>query len=215
MPGTEAEAQSVLHTCFGNEHLSLLKSREGKEAFHKSWLREIMLEHGSPLKQWGGGDKCVCGDEGLVIDVSLFPHYLQGSPGEGGVPGRDGLKGEKVDKLQIKFSPQRKIWSYDVLSQVEHARQLEKTHFRSLALRAILNHVVTLCSRLWCLWLCCFLYIRFFSCGRAHAKRCAERGKVLSWHAYLMGFVTCQNKRSCTQDSPPTGVTLLHSGAEK
>lgn len=51
MPGTEAEAQSVLHTCFGNEHLSLFKSREGKEAFHKSWLREIMLEHSSLLKQ--------------------------------------------------------------------------------------------------------------------------------------------------------------------
>lgn len=50
MPGMETETQSVLHTCFGNEHLSLLKSREGKEAFHKSWLTEIMLKHGRPVK---------------------------------------------------------------------------------------------------------------------------------------------------------------------
>jgi len=51
MPGTEAAAQSVLRTCFSNEHLSLFKSREGKEAFHKSWLREVLLEHSGPLKQ--------------------------------------------------------------------------------------------------------------------------------------------------------------------
>lgn len=80
--------------------------------------------------------------------MCLFHHYLQGSPGEGGAPGRDGLKGEKVGKLQIKFEPQRKLWSYDVLSQVEHARQLVKTPFRLLVLHAILNHVLTLCSRL-------------------------------------------------------------------
>lgn len=45
-------------------------------AFHKSWLREIMLKHGRPLKQraggGGGGGKCARGDEGLVMDVSLF-----------------------------------------------------------------------------------------------------------------------------------------------
>lgn len=107
LPGMEAVAQSVPHTCFSNEHLSLFKSREGKEAFHKSWLREIMLEHGSPLKQWGGGDKCARRWRPGDRCVS-FRHYLQGSPGEPGVPGRDGLKGEKVGKPQIKFSPYRK-----------------------------------------------------------------------------------------------------------
>lgn len=107
------------------------------------------------VRRWRPGDRCVS-----------FHHYLQGSPGEPGVPGRDGLKGEKVGKLQIKFSPQRKIWSYDVLSQVEHARQLVKTPFRLLAPRAILNHVVTLCSRLWCIWLLCyFVHIFFIAVG--------------------------------------------------
>lgn len=156
------------------------------------------------VRRWRPGDRCVS-----------FHHYLQGSPGEPGVPGRDGLKGEKVGKLQIKFSPQRKIWSYDVLSQVEHARQLVKTPFRLLAPRAILNHVVTLCSRLWCIWLLCYFVHIFFYCSRTCSKYCAESGKVHGWHAYLMLFVTCQNKRSCAEDSPPTGVTLLHSRAEK
>lgn len=84
------------------------------------------------VRRWRLGDRCVS-----------FLHYLQGSPGEAG---RDGLKGEKVGKLQIKFSPQRKIWSYDVLSQVEHARQVAKTSFILLTLHAIINHAVTLCS---------------------------------------------------------------------
>lgn len=156
------------------------------------------------VRRWRPGDRCVS-----------FHHYLQcspGEPGEQGVPGRDGLKGEKVGKLQIKLSPQRKIWSYDVLSRIEHARQLVKTPFRLFALHAILNHVVTLCSRLWCLWLLCYLYTVFFSCSRTCSKYCAESGKAHSWHAYLMRSVTCQNKRS---SSPPTGVTLFHSGARE
>lgn len=36
--GAEAEAQSVHRTCLGNQHLSLLPSKQ-EEAFHKSWLR--------------------------------------------------------------------------------------------------------------------------------------------------------------------------------
>lgn len=87
------------------------------------------------VRRWRPGDICVS-----------FHHYLQGSSGESGVPGRNGLKGEKVGKLQTKFSPQKQTWSYDVLSQFEHARQLVKTHSRLLALRAILNPVLTLCS---------------------------------------------------------------------
>lgn len=140
----EAVAQSVPHTCFSNEHLSLFKSREGKEAFHKSWLREIMLEHGSPLKQWGGGDKCARRWRPGDRCVS-FRHYLQGSPGEPGVPGRDGLKGEKVGKPQIKFSPYRKkkTAGCDVLSQGEHGRQGVKTYRRLLALSAIFYHVIS------------------------------------------------------------------------
>lgn len=145
MPRTEAEAQSVLHTCFGNEHLSLLKSREGKEIFHKSWLREILLEHSRPLKQWGGGrgggDTFLWGDEGLLTECVSFHHYLQGSPGDGGVPGRDGLKGEKVGKHHIKFPPQRKICSSDVVSQVEHARQVLKTSFRLPVMHVSLTHL--------------------------------------------------------------------------
>lgn len=119
MPGTEAAAQSVLCTCFSNEHLSLFKSMEGKDTFHKSWLREVLLEHRSLLKQWRGGDKCARGDEGLMIDVPLFLLCLQGSKGELGAPGRDGLKGEKVGLLQIKFSLLRQIWRWDVSSQNE------------------------------------------------------------------------------------------------
>lgn len=116
------------------------------------------------VRRWRPGDRCVS-----------FHHYLQGSPGEPGVPGRDGLKGEKVGKPQIKFSPQRKIWSYDVLSQVEHARQLVKTPFRLLAPHAILNHAATLCSCLWCL---CYSVIctQISPCTRT-PKYCAESGK--------------------------------------
>lgn len=140
MPRTEAEAQSVLHTCFGNEHLSLLKSREGKEIFHKSWRREILLEHSRALKQWGGGgDTFLWGDEGLVTECVSFHHYLQGSPGDGGVPGSDGLKGEKVGKHHIL--PQRKICSSDVVSQVEHARQVVKTSFRLPVMHDSLTHL--------------------------------------------------------------------------
>lgn len=43
------------------------------------------------LRRWRPCDRCVS-----------FHHYLQGAPG------RDGLKGEKVGKPQINFSPQRK-----------------------------------------------------------------------------------------------------------
>lgn len=135
------------------------------------------------VRRWRPGDRC----------VFFFNHYLQGSPGEPGVLGRDGLKGEKVGKPQIKYSPQRKIWSYDVLSQVEHARQLVKTPFRFFALHAILNHVVTLCSCLWCVCVFHFLYTNFFlAIGLPNTV--LKAWKVCSWHAYLMGFVTCQNK---------------------
>lgn len=52
----------------------------------------------------------VCEEKGRPGDRCVsFHHCLQGSPGEGGVPGRDGLKGEKVGKLQIKFSPQTEV----------------------------------------------------------------------------------------------------------
>lgn len=107
------------------------------------------------VRRWRPGDRCVS-----------FYHYLQGSPGEPGVPGRDGPKGEKVSKLPFKFSPQRKLCCYDVLSQVEHARQVLKTPFRTLALHAILNHSATLCSSLWCLRLLRYLYTRFCLAAR-------------------------------------------------
>lgn len=104
------------------------------------------------VRRWRPGDRCVS-----------FHHYLQGSPGEPGVPGNDGLKGEKVGKLQIKSLPESKEkWSYDVLLQVQHARQLAKMPFRLLALRPILSHCVTLCSCLRCLSLLCFCTQMFF-----------------------------------------------------
>lgn len=115
------------------------------------------------VRRWRPCDRCVS-----------FHHYLQGSSG---VPGRDGLKGEKVGKLQIKFSPQRKIWSCDVLSQFEHARQLVKIHFKLLSLYAIFSHVT-----LWILTFDVYDYSvicpQFFFFYRTCSKYCAESGKV-------------------------------------
>lgn len=160
------------------------------------------------VRRWRPDDRCVS-----------FHHYLQGSPGEPGVPGNDGLKGEKVGKLQIKSSPESKEkWSYDVLLQVQHVRQLAKMPFRLFTLRPILSQCVTLCSCLRCLSLLCFCTQMFFFLlaviFQTHCWKWQTR-KVCSWHAYLMGFVTCQKEWRCTQFSPPTIVTLLFSRAEK
>lgn len=123
------------------------------------------------VRRWRPGDRCVS-----------FHHYLQGSPGEPGVPGNDGLKGEKVGKLQIKSSPESKEkWSYDVLLQVQHARQLAKMPFRLLALRPILSHCVTLCSCLRCLSLLCFCTQMFFFFLQLYSKHFAESGKLEKW----------------------------------
>lgn len=152
------------------------------------------------VRRWRPDDRCVS-----------FHHYLQGSSG---APGRDGLKGEKVGKLEIKFSPQRKIRGYDVLSQVQHARQLVKIHYTLLGLHATLSHSATLCVLVFDVSKCYVIYAQISSFAIWLVPN-TESSEVHSWHAYLMGFVTCQNKWSCTPVSPPTGVIVLDCRAEK
>lgn len=80
--------------------------------------------------RWRPSDRCVS-----------FPHYLQGSSGESGVSGKDGLKGEKVGKLQIKFPPWKEKYEAKILYHRVSMWDNVLIRLSNDATPAILNHV--------------------------------------------------------------------------
>lgn len=75
---TASASQSVLGTCSANKHL-LLFQKDGNRGMRD--VRDQMKKQ-----------------ELLKLHVSYYSSFFQGSPGQPGLLGKDGMKGEKVRK---------------------------------------------------------------------------------------------------------------------
>lgn len=119
--GTSAKAQSVHRTCLGNQHLSLLPSKEEEEEGRRlinpgmEEKKHVGTQQAGKVARmkwmwmrWRSTDRCV-----------LLCHLWQGLPGRDGAPGSDGARGEKVSRLghitgaSFRTEPACIVWCLD------------------------------------------------------------------------------------------------------